>query len=67
MAKTVETSLDPYEIDGNERKGLPNEADALIVKAHRIFNYFAILDWRGHSITVSIADLERALRNAGNH
>lgn len=63
----VETSLDPYEIDGQEHKGLPNEADRLMVKSHHIFNYCAILDWRGHSITVSIADLERALRNAGNH
>jgi hypothetical protein len=63
----IETSLDPYEIDDNGIEGLPKEADVLLVKAHHIYNTMVVLDWRGHFITVSIRDLEGALRNAANH
>ncbi len=63
MYETV-TKLDPYEFDGEERKGLPNEADELHVKSHRIWNDRVVLDWRGHSITVNANDLRIAVENA---
>lgn len=63
----IETKLDPIEIDGTKIAGLPNEADQLIVRGHWNWRDFAILDWRGHSITISIEDLRRALTNAENH
>lgn len=64
---TVTTKLDPYEIDGDKRKGLPNEADELHVKQH--WNQrrdLVVLDWRGHNITVSASELAVAIRNATN-
>lgn len=63
----IETRIDPVAIDEINISGLPKEADQLIVKAHWNYNTFAILDWRGHSITVSIRELEAALENAANH
>ncbi len=63
----IESSINPVEIEDTEVRGLPNDADALLVKAHHIFNRLVILDWRGHSITVSATELEQAIRNARNH
>ncbi len=66
MLKIV-TSIDPVEIDGQERKALPVEGDVLQIKAHWCRNDLVVLDWRGHSITVLAQDLERGIRNARNH
>ena len=61
------TKLNPLEFDGEERKGLPNEADELHVISHWNYRDRIVLDWRGHSITVVADELERAIRNAINH
>ncbi len=66
MLKIV-TSIDPIEIDGQERKALPVEGDVLQIKAHWNRNDLVILDWRGHSLTVVAKDLYRAIDNARNH
>lgn len=63
----IETRIDPIEIMGNEIKGLPKEADQLIVSAHWNINRWVVLDWHGRTITVSCDELERAIRNARNH
>jgi hypothetical protein len=67
MINSIETRIRSYEVQGEPIKGLPNDADDLIVSAHRIQNDFVILDWHGRTITVSANDLERAIKNARNH
>ena len=63
---TIETKIDPVEIDDSRLQGLPNDADQLIVKAHRIDSRAVVLDWRGHSVTVYAEELRRAIQNATN-
>jgi hypothetical protein len=63
----IETRLDAIEVSGAEVKGLPNDADQLIVSAHRIYNRLVILDFHGRNVTVSANELERAIQNARNH
>jgi hypothetical protein len=63
----IETRIDPTEIMGEPIKGLPNDADQVIISAHRIYNDRAIIDFHGRNITVLIEDLRLALTNAANH
>lgn len=67
MITKIETHVRSYEVCGQEVKGLPNEADDLIVSAHHIRNSFVVLDWHGRTITVAASDLEKAIKNATNH
>ena len=67
MSLHVVTHIDPIEIDGQERKALPNEADELRVVSHWNMNGWVILEWHGHSITVLADSLERAIHNARTH
>jgi hypothetical protein len=63
----IETRLDPIRIQGDLVKGLPNEADQLIVSAEWHSNKHVTLDWHGRTITVSSDELRRAIANAENH
>lgn len=63
----IETKIDAVEVNGEPITGLSNDADQLIVSAHRIYNSLVILDFHGRNITVSGPELERAIRNARNH
>ncbi len=63
----IETRLDPVEINGAEIKGLPQEADQVIVSAHWNINRWVIIDFHGRTVTLSADELERAIRNARNH
>jgi hypothetical protein len=67
MINKIETHLRTYEISGEAVAGLPNEADDLIVSAHRIRNELVVLDWHGRTITVVARDLHKAIQNATNH
>ena len=67
MITKIETRIRSYEIDGQEVKGVPSDADDLIVRGHRIRNDLVILDWHGIKIAVSARDLNRAIQNATNH
>ena len=67
MINKIETHIRSYEVQGAEIKGLHNDADDLIVTAHRIFKDRVILDWHGRTITVVADDLIKAIRNATNH
>ena len=64
---TIETKLDPLEINGEYVTGLPAEKDQFAVKAHWNINRLVVLEWRGQSITVSASQLEKAIANARNH
>ena len=63
----IETRLDPREINGEEIKGLPNDADQVTVSAHWNSNCFVVINFHGRSVTVFGDELERAIRNARNH
>ena len=67
MISKIETHVRSYEVQGTAINGLHNDADDLVVSAHRIQNDFVILDWHGRTITVVARDLEKAIRNATNH
>jgi hypothetical protein len=67
MISTIETRLRSYEVMGEPIKGLHNDADDLIVTAHRIRKDFVVLDWHGRTITVAANDLQKAIQNATNH
>ncbi len=67
MINSIETRIRSYEVQGEPIKGLHNDADDLIVSAHRITSDFVVLDWHGRTITVTASDLERAIKNAKNH
>ena len=67
MSIEIITKIGPLEFDGDQREGLPNEADELHVRSHWNRNELVVLDWRGHSITVVADDLKRAISNATNH
>lgn len=67
MIRSIETRLRSYEVNGQEVKGLPNDADDLLVIGHRIFRQFVVIDFHGRNITVAAADLKRAIDNATNH
>ena len=67
MIRKIETRLRSYEINGQEVKGLPNDADDLLVVGHWNRREFVIIDFHGRSITVAASDLKRAIDNATNH
>ena len=67
MITKIETRIRSYEIGGQEVTGLHNDADDVIIEAHRCRNEFVIIDFHGRSVTVCARDLERAIRNAQNH
>ncbi len=67
MISKIETHLRSYEVNGEAITGLPNDADDLIVSAHRIQTSLVVLNWHGCTITVNASDLEKAIRNATNH
>ena len=63
----IETKLDPVEINDTEVKGLPNDADKVIISAHWNMNQWVIIDFHGRTVTVNARDLQRAITNATNH
>ena len=65
--KTIQTKIDPCEINGKERRGLPKDEDQLSIEAHWNFNTFVILKYHGINITVFAEDLRDAIDNATNH
>jgi hypothetical protein len=65
--RAIETRLRSYEVNGEEVKGLPNEADDVIITAHHIWPHFVIIDFHGRTVTVAASDLKRAIDNATNH
>ena len=67
MIRKIETRLRAYEINGTEVKGLPKDADDVIISAHHIFRNLVIIDFHGRTVTVSANDLKRAIDNATNH
>jgi hypothetical protein len=67
MIRKIETRLRSYEINGDEVKGLPNDADDLIVAAHWNRNEFVVIDFHGRNVTVAARDLIKAIENAQNH
>ncbi len=64
---SIETRIDPVEIDGEEVAGLPGSVDQLSVTNHWNSNRFVVLTFRSNKIAVMATDLERAIRNARNH
>jgi hypothetical protein len=67
MISKIETSIRTYEIENTPVTGLPNDADDVVVSAHRFRRDFVILDWHGRTVTVAASDLKRAIDNATNH
>ena len=63
----IETRLDPVEINGTEIKGLPQDADQVIISAHWNVNRFVVIDFHGRTVTVLASELKRAIQNAENH
>ena len=64
---TIETRIDPLEIDGEDVPALPQDKDSLRVKAHWNINRLIVLEWRGNKITVAAEQLQKAIQNATNH
>ncbi len=64
---SIETRIDPVEIDGEKLAQLPAAVDQLSVTNHWNLNYLVVLTFRGHKITVVANELERAIHNARNH
>jgi hypothetical protein len=62
----VQNEIHIYEIDGTELK--VGESQELKINSHRTFAYFVnlVIPKTGQTITVSAADLEKAIRNATN-
>lgn len=60
----VENEINIYEVDGTEIA--IGKSQQMKVKSHWVRNNFVILEIDGKSYTVTAADLERAIRNAGN-
>lgn len=67
MIRKIETRLRTYEVNGEEVKGLPNDADDLLVQAHWNRNEMVVIDFHGRNVTVAADDLRRAIVNATNH
>jgi hypothetical protein len=67
MIRKIETRLRSYEINGEEVKGLPNDADDLLVLGHWNRKEFVVIDFHGRNLTVAADDLVKAIRNATNH
>ena len=63
----IETRLDPVEINSEDIKGLPQEADQVIVSAHWNYSQWVVLNFHGRTVTVNAAELRRAIENATNH
>jgi hypothetical protein len=64
---TIETKLDPIEIDDTPRKDLPSETDQVTVAAHWNYKDRVIIEFHGTKFTVIADDLRRAIQNAINH
>lgn len=67
MIHKIETHVRTYEVQGTPITGLHDDADDLIVSAHRNARNLVILDWHGRTIAVVANDLDRAIKNATNH
>lgn len=62
----IETRLDPYEIDGKELHGLPEDHNKVIVRNHWNVRGLVVVQFGSWSFTVSADELHRAITNATN-
>ena len=65
--RKIETRIRSYEVNGEEVKGLPNDADDLVILAHWNRPSLIVIDFHGRQITVAASDIKRAIENATNH
>jgi hypothetical protein len=68
MSKGFESinSLDIYETDGSEEKGLSSDRPKVIVKEHWNRREFVVIEVNGKELTVLADELKRAIDNAQN-
>jgi len=64
---TIETRIDPVEINNQAITGLPENKDQVSIRAHWNRNSLVVIEFHNKSFTVSADKLERAIRNAKNH
>lgn len=60
----VESKVPTYEINGEKTSA--GNANPLVVRSHRIYQDQIVLAINGLEVTVTGADLERAIKNAMN-